>query len=259
MRRTSPKSDWSREILSLRRFLKLTQGEFARRLNTSAMTVSRWERGQAEPSAEAYIQLGNLADDPAAWFYWGRAGLTTADIFRVLPAAHRRLRQHNAPALRIVNAGVGKKLSLTPKDFVTVPILPVAATTLGENSEGVSDLDQLKPESLWAAPASWCPHPERTISFRVRGNSMSPLILDGYLIAVDTSEIRRDRLSGQIVVAWNKNTKQLVVSRFLRFDHTEALVSDQRENESVLLATESDWRITGKVLWWAGRSTQTEA
>jgi hypothetical protein len=40
-------------------------------LNTSAMAVSRWERGEAEPSAEAYIRLGHLAGDPLCWFFGG--------------------------------------------------------------------------------------------------------------------------------------------------------------------------------------------
>ena len=37
--------------------------------------------------------------------------------------------------------------------------------------EEVPDLDQLKPQALWAAPAEWCPNPERTISLGVKGNS----------------------------------------------------------------------------------------
>ena len=34
---------------------------------------------------------------------------------------------------------------------------------------------------------------------------MSPLILDGYIIAVDTSSTENDRLVGQIVVAWHRS------------------------------------------------------
>ena len=83
---------------------------------------------------------------------------------------------------------------------------------------------------------------------------MSPLILNGYLIAVDTSKSSREKLRGQIIVAWSKKTRQLVVSRLLRFDHTDALVSDQRDHESVSLVGESGWRIVGKVLWWAGKA-----
>lgn len=83
---------------------------------------------------------------------------------------------------------------------------------------------------------------------------MSPLILDGYLIAVDTSVVSRDELVGKIVVAWNVVDKRLLLSRLIRLDHTDALVSDQRENRSVSLANGSSWRIKGKVLWWAGKA-----
>ena len=44
--------DWSRKILGFRQALKLTQGELGKRLRTSAMAVSRWERGDAEPPAD---------------------------------------------------------------------------------------------------------------------------------------------------------------------------------------------------------------
>ena len=82
---------------------------------------------------------------------------------------------------------------------------------------------------------------------------MSPLILDGYIIAVDTSHIDNDSLVGQIVVA-SHNERGLLVSRLIRFDHTDALVPDHREYESVPVTAGSEWRIVGKVLWWTGRA-----
>jgi transcriptional regulator with XRE-family HTH domain len=245
--------EWSRKILAFRRARKLTQGGLSTELNTSAMAVSRWERGEAEPSAEAYIRLGHLAGDPLCWFFWGRAGLNTADLMRILPVARRRLRQRGIANVQIVHAGAGRVQTLKPTDFVAIPVLPVHAATPGEDPEEVADLDQLKPEATWAAPAEWCPHPAKTVSLRVKGNSMSPLILDGYIIAVGTSEVRRDKLLGQIVVAWSRQEKRLLVSRLIRFDHTDALVSDQREYETFLLSSESPWRIVGRVLWWTGR------
>jgi transcriptional regulator with XRE-family HTH domain len=244
--------DWSRKILAFRQALKLTQGELGKRLRTSAMAVSRWERGDAEPPADAYIRLGNLADDPLCWFFWGRAGLSTADVMRVLPTASRRLRQGRIASVQVVHAGSTSPLK--PTSFVAIPVLPVHAATPGENAEEVADLDQLQPEARWAAPAEWCPNPSRTISLRVKGNSMSPLILDGYIIAVDTSDVSHDHLLGQIVVAWNTEKKRLLVSRLIRFDHTDVLVSDQREHQSISLANGSSWRIVGRVLWWTGKA-----
>jgi SOS-response transcriptional repressor LexA len=74
---------------------------------------------------------------------------------------------------------------------------------------------------------------------------MSPLILDGYIITIDTSEVGRDTLVGKIVVASNPE-RGLIVSRMIRFNHTDALVSDRREYESISLAPESALRIIGR-------------
>jgi hypothetical protein len=63
----------------------------------------------------------------------------------------------------------------------------------------------------------------------------------------------RDDLVGQIAVASNTEEKRLVDSRLIRFDHTDALVSDHREYQPILLASEFKWRILGRVLWWTGK------
>jgi phage repressor protein C with HTH and peptisase S24 domain len=243
--------EWARTIETFRRNLDLTQAELGRRLETSAMAVSRWERGKSQPTADAYIRLGKLAGGPLCWFFWGRAGLSTADVMRVLPEARRRLTQDKIATVQVVHAGTRRVRPIEKSAFVAIPLLPVRAAASGEKAEKVGDLDQMKPEALLAAPLEWCPNPASTISLRVKGNSMSPLILDGYIIAVDTSKVSHKNLIGQIVVAWDKG---LLVSRLIRFDHTEALVSDQREYESVSLATESHWRVIGKVLWWTGKA-----
>jgi len=83
--------EWSRQIERFRRSLKLTQSEFGKRLGAATMSVSRWERGILEVPANIYIKLGNLAGDPLCWYFWGRAGLRSEDVMRVLPAARDRL------------------------------------------------------------------------------------------------------------------------------------------------------------------------
>jgi phage repressor protein C with HTH and peptisase S24 domain len=246
-------TEWSRAIEKLRRSLKLSQAELGKRLETSAMAVSRWERGEAQPPADGYIRLGKLAGDPLCWFFWGRAGLNTSDVIRVLPKARRRFLDDRSTDLQVVHAGARKDRSPENEAFVAIPLLPVSAATPGHRGDKVSDLDQLKPEAMLAAPTEWCPNPSSTISLRVRGNSMSPLILDGYIIAVDTSSDVVDDLLGQIVVASNIE-KGLLVSRLIRFDHTNVLVSDHREFDSVSLIGPSGWRIIGRVLWWTGKA-----
>jgi DNA-binding XRE family transcriptional regulator len=195
--------EWSRQIETFRRSLKLTQLELAKRLGTSAMSVSRWERGILEVPADVCIKLGNLAGDPLCWYFWGRAGLRSEDVMRVLPAARDRLHESRIASVLVVHAGGKKGPAPIGADLVAIPFLPVDAATPGERGDKDVDLEQLRPETMLAAPQDWCPNPDSTICIRVKGNSMSPLILDGYIIAVDTSDVRREALVGQIVVASN--------------------------------------------------------
>ena len=46
-----------------------------------------------EPSADYYIQLGNLSGHAECWFFCGRAGLQSSDLMRVMPdTQNKRLR-----------------------------------------------------------------------------------------------------------------------------------------------------------------------
>lgn len=182
---------WSLKIENLRHSRNLNQAEFGARLGVSAMAVSRWERGVAEPAGEIYIHLGNLAGDPLCWFFWKRAGLRLSDVTRVLPDVRRRLTATKIPELQVVRAGSTALQSLKNASLVALPLLPVVAATPGHDGDNI-DLAEVSAESMLAAPLEWCPHPESTMCLRVRGNSMSPLILDGYIIAVDTSDIEQN-------------------------------------------------------------------
>ncbi len=168
--------EWSRKIETLRRPLTHTQSGLAHELNTSAMSVSRWERGAQEPPADLCIQLGNLAGDPECWYFWERAGLHSADLMRVLPAA--RLRPSTArlsSRLKIIHAGASQRLT-KERQLVAIPLLPVRAGTHGVKGDRVARFDQTSPESMFAAPSEWCPNPAFTSCLRVKGNSMSPAI-----------------------------------------------------------------------------------
>ena len=230
--------------------LKISQSELGKLMNASAMAVSRWERGVQEPPANVYIQLGNLTGDPECWYFWAQAGLSSDDLMRVLPAVRSRLRKDRMVTLEFVHAGARR----TPKgvgDLVAIPVLPIVAATHGGTGDPVDKLNQVPPESMLAAPSKWCPNPAYTSCLRVRGRSMMPLIHDGYIVVIDTSQTSHPELYGQIVVAAHKE-HGLIVSRLQRFDHTEVLVPENREYESTAVST-NGWRIVAKILWWVGR------
>jgi SOS-response transcriptional repressor LexA len=245
-----PKLEWAKRILALRRRLQISQSELGKQMSASAMAVSRWERGVQEPPANVYIQLGNLTGDPECWYFWGRAGMSSEDLMRVLPAVRSRLRKDRLPTLQVVQAGV-HRAPRRQDNLVAIPVLPVVAATHGGKGDPVDALEQAHPESMLAAPSDWCPNPAHTSCLRVHGRSMMPLIHDGYIIVIDTSQNNRLKLYGQIVVAAHKE-QGLIVSRLQRFDHTEVLVPENREYESTAVST-NGWRVVAKILWWIGR------
>ncbi len=198
--RLSPKPDWATTVAELRRGLNLSQTEFGQRLHSSAMAISRWERGVQEPPAGSYVELGTLAGDSLCWYFWGRAGLRKEDLMRMLPEFSRKLARPNTIDIRVASAGSGHKKSKAPQ-LVAIPLLKVVAASHGEKGDNSAVLHDAPVESMIAAPKEWCPNPAATTCLRVQGNSMSPLIYDGYILAVDSSQTDRSKLNGKIVIA----------------------------------------------------------
>jgi transcriptional regulator with XRE-family HTH domain len=232
------KIEWASRIIALRRRLQMSQSELGQQMNASAMAVSRWERGVQEPPANIYVQLGNITGDPECWYFWGRAGLSSDDLMRVLPAVRSRLRKNRMLKLEVVQAGAHRALK-RPEELVAIPLLPVVAATHGGKGDPAENLTQVAPESMLAAPSKWCPNPAYTSCLRVHGRSMMPLIHDGYIIVIDTSQTHKDH--------------GLIVSRLQRFDDTEVLVPENREYDLTAVST-NGWRIVAKLLWWIGRA-----
>jgi SOS-response transcriptional repressor LexA/DNA-binding XRE family transcriptional regulator len=249
---TRARQDWAEKLHDLRRSLNLSQTAFGQRLRMSAMAISRWERGAQEPTAASYIDLGNLAGDPLCWYFWGRAGLRNEDLIRVLPNYRKRLGRHSVVNLRIVAAGSGNRKSTIPQ-LVAVPLLKCVVASHGGNGDLSPTLQDAPVESAIAAPQEWCPNPPASACLRVTGHSMAPLINDGYILAVDSSQHDHAKLEGDIVIAWNKN-KGLTVSRLKRYGQTEVLQPENNDYEPVVLGGKDKWVILAKVLWWIGKA-----
>jgi SOS-response transcriptional repressor LexA len=247
--------EWAKSVVRLRTGLALNQVAFGIAFHCSAMAVSRWERGISEPPSHIYIEMGNLAGDPLCWYFWGRAGLSKEDLLRVMPQLQARLRKMQLPHLEMVAAGGGAKKQEKQGRLrlVAVPLLNSVAVAHGEKGDGGTLLDDAAIESMIAAPKDWCPNPATTSCLRVRGSSMSPLIHDGYILAVDSAQTEIGELNGKIVIAWHRD-KGLTVSRLKRFDHTIVLQSENASYESITLSGKQKWKIVARVLWWIGKA-----
>jgi transcriptional regulator with XRE-family HTH domain len=74
-----------KRIVALRAYLEISQSELGKRVGASAMSISRWEGDSHRPPANYLIKFGILANPDDCWFFWGQAGLTVADVMRVMP------------------------------------------------------------------------------------------------------------------------------------------------------------------------------
>ena len=245
--------EWSSAILGLRQRLGLSQSDFGSRLHYSAMAVSRWETGKQEPTSRCFIQLGNIAGQPECWLFWARAGLKSSDLRQMFPGTRATSRVTSTGDFEIVHAGSGVKRARpkgAPKlQMVAVPLLDVNAGTIGQAGGQFTDFDSASSDGMIAAPAFWCPNPAQTNCLRVKGTSMSPLINDGDVVAVDGSQTNPETLNRKIVVAWHRENG-LSLARFIAADGVHLLESENRDYSPVTVEKDRKWQIVGKVLWW---------
>jgi len=167
---------------------------------------------------------------------------------RVMPKLGKRFSRTRTVVLQSATAGSGSKIPVAPQ-LVAIPLLEVVAASHGERGDSSAILHDAPVESMIAAPKDWCPNPSATTCLRVRGNSMMPLITEGAILVVDSSQIDSAKLNGKVVIAWHRDMG-LTVSRLQHYDHTTVLQPESRNYESIVLDSEHKWKIVAKVLWW---------
>jgi transcriptional regulator with XRE-family HTH domain len=249
-RKDNGHAEWAEQIRTLRRTLAISQGELARKLDCSAMTVSRWENGQLAPTARYFIELGKLAGKEDCWFYWGRAGLQSSDVMHVLNERERKQFPRPEESMEFAAAGGGAKQELSQRArVVPIPVLRATVGTHGGQGDRHGNLNYIPAREVMGAPVEWVPNPGYTSLLRVRGHSMEPLIRDGDIAAVDSSQTDRATLDGKIVIVTSEE-KGLCVSRLRRYPKFDVLESENREYQAVVLDKSSGWHIVARVLWW---------
>lgn len=245
------KPQWPTEIEALKKKLGLSGTAFAQRLGASPMSISYWLRGQQRPSPEYFIRMGNLAGDPQCWFFWEMAGLSKSDVARALPDLEQRLyrRQGGGPDIEVVAArGAVKPGSIALKrkpDAVAVPLLKDAAAAGSPRL-----IDQAAVEETLIVPRRFCPHPDDTTCIRVQGDSMSPTLKDGYVVAIDTVKADPRHLVEKMVAA--RDGEGGVTIKWLRFSDGEYMLVAQHTSpkyQPIILSKHPEWKIIGKVVW----------
>ncbi len=248
--------EWAARVLDLRKRCGFSQSEFGARLYYSAMAVSRWEAGKLEPSARCYIQLGNLAGDPGNWYFWEKAGLKRSDVKRSgnKPAVATRHLPYDSEFIS-AEGGAKQKVRKAAAEsrLVVLRVLDIFAATIGQEGDSYRDLSDMASRKSIAVPVEWCPNRSKTHCLHVRGGSMNPLIGDGDIFAMDTSQTDPKLLNGKIVVASHRDSG-LTLARMIVANGVQLLESENRAHLPIPVEKDRKWQIVGKVLWWIRKS-----
>src|SRR5437879_3114347 len=71
------------------------------------------------------------------------------------------------------------------------------------------------------------------VLLRVKGNSMQPMMHDGDILAVDSSQTDRSQLNGKVVVVANEQ-KGLCISRLRRYENVDVLEPENRDYKPIV-------------------------
>ena len=163
------------------------------------------------------------------------------------------MRKKSWPDFDVVHAGSGvarnKRGDAVKARLVAVPVLDVHAGTIGQGGSQFTDFASASSEEMIATPVQWCPNPAQTNCLRVKGASMSPLINDGDIVAVDSAQTNPTELNGKIIVSWHR-VSGLSVARLVVADGVQLLESENREHPPIPVKKDRKWQIVGRVLWW---------
>ena len=239
--------DWAVKIATLREKLGCSQAELGERLGFSAMSISRWERGTQEPSTACYVQLGNLTGSPDCWLFWQRAGLDITSLVGNMPDLRRPITE---PVL-VVAHGTTHRPDEVEKALVALPVLSFDPRT--QPLLPALSLDDTAVVSMMAAPKEWCPNPKHTICLHLRGDSMSPMMRDGDVVAIDQFENTLSDLVDKIIVMSHPE-RGLVIATLRRFGGVYVLEPGNQGRGSFPLGKDRRWHVLGKVLWWLSKA-----
>lgn len=250
-----PRPEWARRIESFRQALGLKQVPFASALRVTQGAVSRWESGKREPDSRTYIELASFAwtrdaDDDRRYFL-DRAGIDPTEIAlgdQRVPVAWQPI-----TTITIVPGRGAAK----PDDLYAFKKKPEAvglALLKGAGALGSPrQINEAAVERTIVADARDCPHPERTVCIRVVGDSMQPVLEEGYIVAIDTKDNIPEELVGKMVAAGDAEGG--VTIKWLRQSSGELMLVAQHTSQRfppILLKREPGWRILGRVIWWIG-------
>jgi SOS-response transcriptional repressor LexA len=201
-------------IRNFRKARGWNQSQLADAAGVTQSLVSLWEKGDVRPSATAFAAIARLADDGERTLWISEAGMTQF-----------MQSEDDEPDTRLV------------------PLLRDAAAAGTPRA-----VDPKAVEMNLKLPRRWLPPGGKLYAIPVTGDSMSPLVNDGYLVIVNVADRKPQELVGRMVAAREGDG---ITIKWLRRDDGVYFLVPQHTSERHpirVLGSEGSWSIVGEVV-----------
>jgi len=214
---------------------------FARAVGASEGSVRGWVLGAHRPNAAVIDKICRSSGIPSRWLLSGEG---PRDLSIIAGAA---------PELRIVDAKAAWFRGLRERIDAYFPIPLVAGNVAAGSPSEVSE-HEVEDWIPTIYHRDWCPHPEQTVCVRVSGESMTPTIPDGGLVAIDLAQRDPARLARRIAAF--KRDGGVTIKRLFQTDDGLWVARPDNVDSNEIYVYPPDRIfdvILGKVVWWWGR------
>ncbi|MBI5598922.1 MAG: helix-turn-helix transcriptional regulator [Deltaproteobacteria bacterium] len=202
--------------------LKINQSAFADMLGFSRIaTISDYEKNKRNPDISTLCKIANLSSISLDWLLTGKEPIFISGAEKS-PGAN----------------DIGKPIYF--EEYMTVEVYPMASS--GRPREFP------KGEAIGAVSVPKRDFKAGVVAIRVEGESMSPTILDGAIVGIDTTD--RHLLSGKLYAVW-LNYEGVTIKRVFVYPDRIVLKPDNPTFPETAIPTGSagDEFIIGKIKW----------
>jgi len=224
-------------------FEGLPQTKIAKICGVTHQAVNRYFKKGLIPNYDAMLRISKYAHVPMEWLLTGKGPkeLLAAGEAGVLSEASVNISLHTSADCREMLQG-----QLKANAYVPIPLIS-ASIAAGEPLV----IEEKDIEHFVIVSQAWVKQGHTYRCLRVRGNSMHPIISDGFIVAVNLTENDPAKLEHQIVAARHNEG---VVIKYLLLTEKDYVLTPHNlsEYKPIVIPRTTPHTIIGKVVWWWG-------
>ena len=226
-------------------FEGLPQTKIAKICGVTHQAVNRYFKKGLIPNYDAMLRISQYAHVPMEWLLTGKGPkellATAAGEAVILNEATINISLHTSADCQEMLQG-----QLKTNAYVSIPLIS-ASIAAGEPLV----IEEKDIEHFVIVSQAWVKQGHTYRCLRVRGNSMHPIISDGFIVAVNLTENNPLKLEHQIIAARHNEG---VVIKYLLLTERDYVLTPHNLNEykPIVIPKTAPHTIIGKVAWWWG-------